>query len=65
MNAKLSEDKKTLTLVIPFDEQGTPSASGKTQVHASTRGNLQTAVMVNGRSLVVGLNAYTSAKNGR
>lgn len=36
----------------------TPSASGKTLVVASTRGNLQTTAMVQGKPVTIGLNAY-------
>jgi hypothetical protein len=36
----------------------TPSASGKTLVVASTHGNQPTAAQVNGKPVIVGLNAY-------
>ncbi len=36
----------------------TPSASGKTLVIASTHGNQPTAAQVNGKPVIVGLNAY-------
>lgn len=36
----------------------TPSATGKTLVIASTRGNMQTSAMVNGKPVTVGVNAY-------
>jgi len=39
-------------------EQPTPSASGKTLVVASTHGNARTDAQVNGKTLVVGVNAY-------
>jgi hypothetical protein len=35
-----------------------PSASGKTLVVASTRGNLKTTAMIDGKPVTVGLNAY-------
>ena len=35
-----------------------PSASGKTLIVASTNGNLQTAVQVEGKPLTVSVNAY-------
>lgn len=35
-----------------------PSASGKTLVVASTRGNMKTTAMVNGKPVTIGLNAY-------
>lgn len=39
-------------------EKPTPSASGKTLVVASTRGNMKTSCMVDGKPLTIGLNAY-------
>lgn len=39
-----------------------PSASGKTLVIASTGGNQATSVVVNGKPVVVGLNAYIANK---
>jgi hypothetical protein len=36
----------------------TPSATGKTLVVASTHGNQPTAVLVQGKPVVIGLNAY-------
>jgi len=48
-------------LIITCDlETPTPSASGKTLVVASTRGNMKTDLTVNGKPLTIGLNAYTS-----
>jgi hypothetical protein len=46
-------------LIIEADlETPTPSASGKTMVVASTRGNMKTGVQVAGKEITVGLNAY-------
>ena len=46
-------------LMIEIDTQKpTPSASGKTLVIASTHGNQPTAAQVNGKPVVIGLNAY-------
>ena len=53
----VDEKAKTLTLVLDLEEP-TPSASGKTLVVASTRGNARTDAQVNGKTLVVGMNAY-------
>jgi hypothetical protein len=36
----------------------TPSASGKTLVVASTRGNVKTDCIIDGKPVVIGLNAY-------
>jgi hypothetical protein len=52
---------KNLVITIPFDETGTKSGSGKSLVHATTRGNAKTDVEVGGKPLTIGLNAYTSA----
>jgi hypothetical protein len=46
-------------LIITADlETPTPSASGKTLVVASSRGNRATAAVVDGQPVIVGLNAY-------
>jgi len=46
-------------LVIEIDlEEPKPSASGKTLVVASTRGNVVTKAEVNGKPITIGLNAY-------
>ncbi len=46
-------------LVISIDlETPTPSSSGKTLVVASTRGNKETDVMIDGKPVIIGLNAY-------
>jgi hypothetical protein len=55
MNVELRDNK----LCIEIDlEKPTPSASGKTLVVASTRGNAVTDVLVDGKSVTIGLNAY-------
>ena len=53
----VDEQAKTLTLVLDLEEP-TPSASGKTLVVASTRGNAKTDAQIDGKTLVVGVNAY-------
>lgn len=46
-------------LVIEIDlEKPTPSSSGKTLVVASTHGNTVTSAMIDGKPLIIGLNAY-------
>ncbi len=40
----------------------TPSASGKTLVVASTRGNQKTGVQIDGKDLYLGVNAYVYAE---
>ena len=54
---KIDEEAKTLTLVLDLQEQ-TPSASGKTLIVATTHGNQPTDVTVNGKPVIVGVNAY-------
>ncbi len=46
-------------LIITCDlEKPAPSASGKTLVVVSTRGNIKTSCTVEGKPLIIGLNAY-------
>jgi hypothetical protein len=50
---------KTRKLVIEMDiDSPTPSKSGLTMVVGSTRGNIQTAIMVDGKPITLGINAY-------
>ncbi|HCD36807.1 hypothetical protein EKD00_07600 [Chlorobium phaeovibrioides] len=50
-------------LCIEIDlEKPTLSSSGKTLVVASTRGNAVTDVLVDGKPVTIGLNAYISKK---
>ena len=53
----IDEKAKTVTIVMDL-ETPTPSASGKTLVVASSRGNAATAATVNGKPVIVGVNAY-------
>jgi hypothetical protein len=50
-----------LVIRIPI-AKATPSASGKTLVVASTRGNQKTSVQIDGKDLYVGVNAYVYAE---
>ena len=55
MKVEIKDNK----LYIEIDlETPTPSASGKTLVVASTRGNAVTTAMVDGKPVTIGLNAY-------
>jgi len=55
----LKVEIKDNKLFVEIDlEKPTPSASGKTLVVASTHGNTVTSAEVDGKPLVVGLNAY-------
>ena len=55
---KVSIEGKELIIRIEMEEQPTPSASGKTLVVASTRGNMTTSVLIQGKPVIIGLNAY-------
>jgi len=52
---------KTLCISIPL-QRPTPSASGKTLVVATTHGNVQTSAVIDGKPVIIGLNAYIRAK---
>ncbi len=55
LKAEIKDNK----LFIEIDlEKPTPSASGKTLVVASTHGNMVTSAEVDGKPLIVGINAY-------
>ena len=59
MKAQIKDGK----LIIEIDmQEPTPSASGKTLVVASTHGNVVTDVMIDGKPVTIGLNAYIKAK---
>jgi hypothetical protein len=47
-----------LTIKVPVNKPLVPSKSGKTLLVASSGGNVTTTAMVEGRPVVVGLNAY-------
>ena len=55
MDVKIENGK----LLISIDlQEPTPSASGKTLVVATTHGNMTTPCVINGKNVVIGLNAY-------
>lgn len=55
MTVEIKGDK----LCIEIDlQKPTPSASGKTLVVASTRGNVATEAIIDGKPVTIGLNAY-------
>jgi len=55
MEVKIENGK----LIISIDMQTpTPSASGKTLVIATTHGNVKTDCVIDGKPVVIGLNAY-------
>jgi len=55
LKVEIKENK----LLIEIDlEKPTPSSSGKTLVVASTHGNIVTGAEVDGKPVIIGLNAY-------
>ncbi|MBI5375406.1 MAG: hypothetical protein HZA77_08220 [Candidatus Schekmanbacteria bacterium] len=56
MKVEIKDNK--LYIEIDMDTPPKPSASGKTLVVASTRGNTVTTAKVNEKPVIIGLNAY-------
>lgn len=55
MKAEIKGNELIITLTMTPPR---PSASGKTLVVASTGGNIATAAIVDGKPVIVGVNAY-------
>ena len=55
---KVTIDKGELVIRLPLNDPPVLSASGKTLVIASTRGNQRTEAVLHGQPVVVGVNAY-------
>lgn len=63
MTDDLSVTRDGDTLVIRLAiKTPTPSATGKTLVVASTRGNQKTSLQIEGKDLYLGVNAYVYAE---
>ena len=59
MNATIKDGK--LTIVLDVNKERTASASGKTLQVASSHGNQPTAIQIDGKPVIVGVNAYIKA----
>ena len=58
---KVTVDEKKGKLFIEADiEEGKPSASGKTIVFCSSRGNMKTDQTIKGKNVTIGFNCYTA-----
>jgi hypothetical protein len=57
-SVKVSIENGELVIRLPVNKPPAPSASGKTLVVASTRGNQRTEAVIDGQPIIVGLNAY-------
>jgi hypothetical protein len=49
-----------LIIKVPVNKPLEPSKTGKTLLVASSRGNVTTSALVEGKPVVIGLNAYVS-----
>ena len=58
MTATIDTKANELVIRVKLNSEPQPSASGKTLVVASSHGNQPTAAQVNGKPVIVGLNAY-------
>jgi hypothetical protein len=58
MNASIDSKSGELVIRVQLNAEPQPSASGKTLVVASSHGNQPTAAQVDGKPVIVGLNAY-------
>jgi hypothetical protein len=57
VDIKINEAAKTATITVPLANLR-PSASGKTRLVATSEGNKETTTVVEGRKVIVGVNAY-------
>jgi len=58
MNVSITEKNGVSTLTIECPVSLRPSKSGKTMLVASSGGNIATQAIVDGKPVIVGLNAY-------
>jgi hypothetical protein len=49
-----------LVIRLPLNNPPVPSATGKTLVVASSRGNQRTTALLDGQPIVIGVNAYVA-----
>lgn len=55
-----SEGKKNfLVMTCELPAKPEPSASGKSDLHATTNGNFNTGLKIGGKDLIAGVNVYT------
>jgi hypothetical protein len=55
MEVRIENGKLIISIEL---QEPTPSSSGKTLVVASSHGNMTTEAIINGKPVIVGLNAY-------
>lgn len=59
MKAEIKDGNLVITMPL---QTPSPSASGKTLVVATTHGNMKTDVLIQGKPVTIGLNAYIPNK---
>jgi len=64
VKVSLSDDGKSLIVELPLYNEPKMSSSGKTKIVASSRGNRSTKVLIDGKPVVVGANAYIKYDGG-
>jgi hypothetical protein len=52
------DSNNNLVILIPINKPLVPSKTGKTMIVASSSGNKETDLKIDGKTVVVGLNAY-------
>jgi hypothetical protein len=57
---KVTIENGELVIRLPLNRPPVVSASGKTLIVASTRGNQKTDAVIDGRPVIVGVNAYVA-----
>lgn len=63
MSIKVEIKKKKLCIEIDMEDPPQLSATGKSYLVASTRGNVETEAEYEGHPLIIGLNAYYFPEN--
>jgi hypothetical protein len=58
MKTKIENQNGHDVLIVEIPISKRPSASGKTTVVASTNGNQPSTVVIDGKPVIIGLNAY-------
>ena len=57
---KVTIENNELVIRIPVQNPPQPSKSGKTLIVATSSGNVTTSCMVDGKAVIIGLNAYVA-----
>ena len=52
------DSNNNLVIHIPINRPLVPSATGKTRIVASSRGNKETELVIEGQKIILGVNAY-------